>query len=92
MLKWFMKRQLRAFGEAFGYDTSYAVDLVDTDPAAGLVYSVRGLDVQDVWIDGTQRLANGVLLADDAREAVRRAADWKARNSHLVQRSKEVAR
>ncbi|HET6157479.1 MAG TPA: hypothetical protein VFE34_03970 [Dongiaceae bacterium] len=35
MLKWFMKRQLRAFGDAFGYDTSYGQELVDADPAAG---------------------------------------------------------
>ncbi|WP_119299757.1 hypothetical protein [Dongia deserti] len=36
MLKWFMKRKLRAFGDAFGYDTSYGAELIDTDPAAGL--------------------------------------------------------
>ena len=35
MLKWFMKRKLRAFGEAFGYDTSYGAELIDIDPAAG---------------------------------------------------------
>jgi hypothetical protein len=35
MLKWFMKRRLGTFGRAFGYDTSYAVDLIDGDPAAG---------------------------------------------------------
>jgi 5-methylthioadenosine/S-adenosylhomocysteine deaminase len=62
------------------------------DPVASLVYSVRGLDVQDVWIDGKQRLANGTLLADDAAEAVRRAADWKTQNHHLGQRPKEEAR
>jgi len=36
MLKWFMKRKLRAFGDAFGYDTSYGEELIDADPAAGL--------------------------------------------------------
>ncbi|HEX6118036.1 MAG TPA: hypothetical protein VFZ03_01210 [Dongiaceae bacterium] len=35
MLKWFMKRKLRTFGRSFGYDTSYAEDLVDGDAAAG---------------------------------------------------------
>jgi 5-methylthioadenosine/S-adenosylhomocysteine deaminase len=46
------------------------------DPYAGLVYATHGLDVQEVWIDGQQRLANGVLLADDAVEAVQRAVAW----------------
>lgn len=36
MLKWFMKRKLKAFGTAFDYDTSYMQDLVDLDPAAGI--------------------------------------------------------
>lgn len=36
MLKWFMKRKLGMFGRSFGYDTGYAADLVDGDPAAGL--------------------------------------------------------
>lgn len=36
MLKWLMKRKLRAFGDAFGYDTSYGAELIDADPAAGL--------------------------------------------------------
>ena len=35
MLKWLMKRKLRAFGRAFTYDTSYAAELVDADTAAG---------------------------------------------------------
>lgn len=35
MLKWFMKRRLRAFGDAFGYDTSYGVELIEIDTAAG---------------------------------------------------------
>jgi hypothetical protein len=39
MLKWFMKRKLKAFGDAFDYDTSYMRDLVDTDPAAGIAVS-----------------------------------------------------
>ena len=36
MLKWLMKRKLRAFGDAFGYDTSYAAELIEIDMAAGL--------------------------------------------------------
>jgi hypothetical protein len=36
MLTWFMKRRLRAFGDAFDYDTSYGAELIDTDVAAGL--------------------------------------------------------
>ncbi|HJR23107.1 MAG TPA: hypothetical protein VJ822_15855 [Dongiaceae bacterium] len=39
MLKWFMKRKLKAFGDAFDYDTGYMQELVDIDPAAGLVVS-----------------------------------------------------
>jgi hypothetical protein len=39
MLKWFMKRKLKAFGEAFDYDTGYMQELVDIDPAAGLAVS-----------------------------------------------------
>ncbi|HEY3148119.1 MAG TPA: hypothetical protein VGJ75_17315 [Dongiaceae bacterium] len=35
MLKWLMKRKLRAFGDSFGYDSSYALDLVDGDAGAG---------------------------------------------------------
>lgn len=35
MLKWFMKRKLRAFGDTFGYDTSYGAELIDADAAAG---------------------------------------------------------
>ena len=36
MLKWFIKRKLRAFGDAFDYDTTYGAELIDTDIAAGL--------------------------------------------------------
>ena len=36
MLKWFMKRKLKAFGDAFDYDTGYAQELVEIDPAAGM--------------------------------------------------------
>ena len=39
MLKWFMKRKLKAFGDAFDYDTGYMQELVDVDPAAGLAVS-----------------------------------------------------
>ena len=35
MLKWLIKRKLEAFGRSFGYDASYAVELVDGDEAAG---------------------------------------------------------
>ena len=35
MLKYLIKRKLRAFGAAFGYDIEYAVDLVDADVGAG---------------------------------------------------------
>jgi hypothetical protein len=34
-----MKRKLKAFGEAFDYDTGYMQELVDVDPAAGLAVS-----------------------------------------------------
>jgi hypothetical protein len=36
MLKWFMKRKLKAFGDAFDYDTGYAQELVGADAGAGL--------------------------------------------------------
>lgn len=36
MLKWFMKRKLKAFGDAFDYDTGYAQELVEIDTAAGI--------------------------------------------------------
>ena len=39
MLKWFMKRKLKAFGAAFDYDTTYMQELADTDPAAGVAVS-----------------------------------------------------
>jgi hypothetical protein len=39
MLKWFMKRKLTAFGDAFDYDTTYMQELVEVDPAAGLAVS-----------------------------------------------------
>jgi 5-methylthioadenosine/S-adenosylhomocysteine deaminase len=50
------------------------------DPRAGLVYATRGLDVQEVWVDGQLRLASGMLLADDVAEAVGRAAAWVERH------------
>jgi 5-methylthioadenosine/S-adenosylhomocysteine deaminase len=49
------------------------------DPRAGLVYAARGLDVQDVWVDGQARVANGRLLAADVGEAMERAQAWAAR-------------
>jgi hypothetical protein len=39
MLKWFMKRKLKAFGDAFDYDTTYMQELVEVDPAAGIAVS-----------------------------------------------------
>ncbi len=39
MLKWFMKRKLTAFGDAFDYDTTYMQELVEVDPAAGFAVS-----------------------------------------------------
>ena len=39
MLKWFMKRKLTAFGDAFDYDTGYMQELIDVDPAAGIAVS-----------------------------------------------------
>jgi hypothetical protein len=35
MLTWLIKRRLAAFGRSFGYDVSYAVELVEGDEAAG---------------------------------------------------------
>ena len=39
LLRWLMKRRLKAFGDAFDYDISYARDLVDVDAAAGVAFS-----------------------------------------------------
>jgi 5-methylthioadenosine/S-adenosylhomocysteine deaminase len=61
------------------------------NPYAGLVYATRGLDVQEVWIDGKQRVANGSLLADDTLEAIRRAAAWAVRYRDEA-RPEEIAR
>lgn len=49
------------------------------DPRAGLVYAARGLDVQDVWVDGQARVANGRLLAADVGETMERAQAWAVR-------------
>ena len=46
------------------------------DIYAGLVYSCRGLDVRDVWVDGIQRVAQGQLLAADVPEVIQRATAW----------------
>ena len=54
------------------------------DPYAGLVYATRGLDVQDVWVDGQQRVAAGQLLAPDVAEAVDRAKGWAARHAQSL--------
>lgn len=55
------------------------------DPLAGLVYAVRGLDVQEVWVDGHQRVAQGKLLADDVNQVIEQAKAWATRYA-----SKEV--
>jgi len=55
------------------------------DPLAGLVYAVRGLDVQEVWVDGYQRVAQGKLLADDVNQVIEQAKAWATRYA-----SKEV--
>jgi 5-methylthioadenosine/S-adenosylhomocysteine deaminase len=49
------------------------------DPRAGLVYAARGLDVQEVWVDGQPRVADGKLLADNVSAVVERAEAWSAR-------------
>lgn len=49
------------------------------DPRAGLVYAARGLDVQDVWVDGQPRVADGKLLAEDVGAVVEHAEAWAAR-------------
>jgi 5-methylthioadenosine/S-adenosylhomocysteine deaminase len=49
------------------------------DPYAGLVYATRGLAVQEVWVDGQQRVAAGKLLADDVADVVARAVAWAER-------------
>jgi len=46
---------------------------------AGLVYAARGLDVQDVWINGQRRVANGKLIANDVDDVMARAANWARR-------------
>jgi 5-methylthioadenosine/S-adenosylhomocysteine deaminase len=53
------------------------------NPQAGLVYAARGLDVQEVWVDGQQRLAAGKLLADDVAKAVWRAKAWAERHPQV---------
>jgi 5-methylthioadenosine/S-adenosylhomocysteine deaminase len=50
------------------------------NPHAGLVYSTRGLDVREVWVDGQMRVHDGRLLASDVPEAVGRAAAWAERH------------
>lgn len=41
MLKAFMKRRIRAFGRAFGYDTAYLEQMIDADIDAG--FALAGL-------------------------------------------------
>ncbi len=43
MLKWWLLRQVRAFGASFGYDVGYQRDLIDGDTRAG--FSVAALSV-----------------------------------------------
>lgn len=56
------------------------------DPRAGLVYAARGLDVQEVWVDGQPRVAKGALIAEDVNAVIQHAQDWAAR----YKKSKEV--
>lgn len=41
MLKSFMKRRMRAFGESFGYDPEYLIEMIDADTDAG--FALAGL-------------------------------------------------
>ena len=59
------------------------------DPRAGLVYATRGLDVENVWVAGRQRVANGRLLAPDAAEAVARAAAWAGQHGAGLWRQRQ---
>ncbi len=44
MLRWLFRRRLDAFDRAYGYDSSYARDLLDADPGAFLKFAkVMGL-------------------------------------------------
>lgn len=56
------------------------------DPRAGLAYAARGLDVQDVWVDGQPRVADGKLIADDVDAVIQHAEAWAMR----FKKSKEV--
>lgn len=38
MLKWLMRRRLAAFERTYGYDVSYARDILDADPSALLAF------------------------------------------------------
>ena len=38
MLKWLMRRQIAAFEKAYGYDTSYARDILEASPRAALLF------------------------------------------------------
>lgn len=49
------------------------------DPRAGLVYAARGLDVQEVWVDGQPRVADGKMIAADIDAVIQHAEEWAAR-------------
>jgi hypothetical protein len=38
MLKWLMRRRIAAFERAYGYDTSYARDILEASPRAALLF------------------------------------------------------
>lgn len=62
------------------------------DPHAGLVYAARGSDVREVWVAGRLRVREGELLADDAPEAVARAAAWAKRHGPALLEQRENER
>jgi hypothetical protein len=42
MLKWLMRRRIAAFEQAFGYDATYARDVLDASPRAFLIFGRSG--------------------------------------------------
>ena len=62
------------------------------DPHAGLVYAARGSDVREVWVAGQLRVREGELLADDAGDAVARAAAWAKRHGPALMANRKQER
>jgi 5-methylthioadenosine/S-adenosylhomocysteine deaminase len=60
------------------------------DPRAGLVYAARGLDVENVWVAGEQRVSAGKVLAGDAQEAVSRAAAWAEKHGARLRNQRKL--